>query len=337
MSMNYGVVKPSFWTGATGRALRQDVDAQVVALYLMTSPHANIIGVFRCPIDYIKIETGRTIEGASKGLTKLCELGFCSFDPETETVWVREMARFQIGDALKGGDKRIKHVIRFFDEIENPRFKRAFFEKYGAAYQLPEPPKAPDDESPIEGASKPIQSPIEATVTVTVTSTDTVTPHPSDEDASPIEGASKALRNIKPISKRKASPQKSSVPADLRLQGLRDYFTEQADRLGVTDGANEFDRFIDHHRAKGSTFADWEAASRTWLRNSVKFAQTSPALRSGSHPQQFQERVTNGFATILMDRKRQEQQHADGPIIDVTPNQPGGSSGTDRRKELTGR
>jgi len=190
MSMNYGVVKPSFWTGATGRALRQDVDAQVVALYLMTSPHANIIGVFRCPIGYIAAETGRPIEGASKGLLKLVDMGFCTVDPETETVWIHEMARFQIGETLNGKDKRVKHVARFFADIENIRIKWAFFEKYGSAYQLIEPSEPKPIASPIEGASKPLpSSPIEATVTVTVTNTDTSVPSerappaPSDPDA----------------------------------------------------------------------------------------------------------------------------------------------------------
>lgn len=178
MSMNYGVVKPSFWTGATGRALRQDVDAQVVALYLMTSPHANIIGVFRCPIGYIAAETGRPFEGASKGLLKLVAMGFCTVDPETETVWVHEMARFQIGEALKGADKRVKHVARFFNEIENPRIKRAFFDKYGSAYQLVEPTGTGETGSPFGGASEIEASPIEATVTVTVTNT--ITPVPSE-------------------------------------------------------------------------------------------------------------------------------------------------------------
>ena len=31
--------------------------------------------------------------------------------------------------------------------------------------------------------------------------------------------------------------------------------------------------FEDHHKANGSTFKDWQAAFRTWLRNSAKFAQ----------------------------------------------------------------
>ncbi|HEX8106727.1 MAG TPA: hypothetical protein VF516_03315 [Kofleriaceae bacterium] len=32
-------------------------------------------------------------------------------------------------------------------------------------------------------------------------------------------------------------------------------------------------KFLDHHKAKGSRFKDWDAAWRTWMRNSVEFAQ----------------------------------------------------------------
>jgi hypothetical protein len=31
-------------------------------------------------------------------------------------------------------------------------------------------------------------------------------------------------------------------------------------------------KFLDHHKAKGSKFADWDAAWRKWMRNSVEFA-----------------------------------------------------------------
>ena len=39
----------------------------------------------------------------------------------------------------------------------------------------------------------------------------------------------------------------------------------------------EFDAFSDYHRSKGSTFKDWDAALRTWLRNAKKFAKPVPA------------------------------------------------------------
>jgi hypothetical protein len=34
---------------------------------------------------------------------------------------------------------------------------------------------------------------------------------------------------------------------------------------------SEFERFENHHRAKGSIFADWSAAWRTWITNGVRF------------------------------------------------------------------
>jgi hypothetical protein len=65
---DFGKVNPQFWIGSTGKRLRGNPEAQLVALYLMTCPHANMIGVFHCPILYISHETGLPLEGASKGL-----------------------------------------------------------------------------------------------------------------------------------------------------------------------------------------------------------------------------------------------------------------------------
>lgn len=50
---------------------------------------------------------------------------------------------------------------------------------------------------------------------------------------------------------------------------------EQAVRIGVPRDAvvTESRQWRDHHKAKGSLFADWVASWRTWMRNSVKFAQ----------------------------------------------------------------
>jgi hypothetical protein len=37
-----------------------------------------------------------------------------------------------------------------------------------------------------------------------------------------------------------------------------------------------FDQFKSHHRSKGSMFANWEAAWRTWILNQVKFNGGAP-------------------------------------------------------------
>ncbi len=90
---DYSRVSSAFWTGETGRLLRKNKDAQIVALYLITCPHANMIGVFRCPIIYISHETGLSLEGASKGLQCLLDVAFCTYEKDSEFVFVHAMMR----------------------------------------------------------------------------------------------------------------------------------------------------------------------------------------------------------------------------------------------------
>lgn len=134
---DYGKVSPMFWIGKTGRALRGDLEAQVVAMYLMTSPHANMIGVYHCPIAYIAHETGLPIEGASKGLRRLIEADFCTYFDDTEVVWVHEMAKYQIGEQLKREDKRCIGIVRELDSVPESGARTAFAQKYGMAFHLP--------------------------------------------------------------------------------------------------------------------------------------------------------------------------------------------------------
>lgn len=54
----------------------------------------------------------------------------------------------------------------------------------------------------------------------------------------------------------------------------------------------ELAAFCDHHGARGTTFKDWQAGFRTWLRNASKFQQQRPAPRhgvrqGGQQPQSF--------------------------------------------------
>ena len=148
---DYAKVSAGFWVGKTGRSLRGDPEAQIVALYLMTSPHSNMIGVFHCPLQYIAYETGLPLEGASKGLARLIEGQFCTYDDESETVWVHEMARFQIGDALKVGDNQCKGIQKAVDNIAETRIRTAFADRYADAFHLAQPVDKP---KPLRRASK---------------------------------------------------------------------------------------------------------------------------------------------------------------------------------------
>lgn len=156
---DYGTVSPQFWIGKTGKALRGNTQAQLLALYLMTSPRANMIGVFHCPVLYMSYETGIPIEGASGALRSLIEADFCQFDEDTEEVFVKSMARFQIGDALSPADKRCVGVARELDKVCSSHLQRAFVAIYSVAFNLPEQgAKSAQDASPLQAPCKPLRS-----------------------------------------------------------------------------------------------------------------------------------------------------------------------------------
>lgn len=153
---DYGKVAPQFWTGSTGKDLKAaGPEAVIVGLYLMTSPHANMIGVYYLPVLYIAHETGLGLEGASKGLQRAIEAGFCTYDEASEYVFVHAMARYQIAPSLSPGDKRCKGVANELERCPNHVMRKAFFALYSEAFHLPEEVAEP---SPLEAPSKPLGS-----------------------------------------------------------------------------------------------------------------------------------------------------------------------------------
>jgi len=90
------------------------------------------------------------------------------------------------------------------------------------------------------------------------------------------------IREKEAIASTKKQPRKVKlpdgwVPSQRNIQDATDrQFTE-------SEIQNEADKFSDYHRAKGTTFADWDAGWRTWLGNARKFgARGSMAFPSGS-------------------------------------------------------
>lgn len=155
----YARISPKFWTGETGRQLRKMGDpALVIAMYLLTCPNANMLGLYYLPLPTIAHETGRPLEGARKALRRVCEAGFAYYDEDSEMVWVPEMARFQIGEALDPKDKQVGGVVRELVSLIKCRFAKDFYNKYKDAFSLTVDPKHKALLSPFEAPSKPHRS-----------------------------------------------------------------------------------------------------------------------------------------------------------------------------------
>jgi hypothetical protein len=134
---DYAKVSPQFWNGSTGVKLRNaGGDAQRLALYLMTCPSSNMLGLYYLPKALIGLETGMGEEGASEALRRVCETNFAAYDDASQVVFVLEMARFQIGDKLEPKDNRVKSVAREIFQYRKSPFFQAFMKRYGIAFAI---------------------------------------------------------------------------------------------------------------------------------------------------------------------------------------------------------
>lgn len=156
----YAKLAPKFWTGETGKRIKKaGPEGVVVAVYLMSSPHSNMIGIFHQPVMYMAYETGLSIEGASKGLRICMDAGFCRFDEASDMVWLPEMAQYQIAKALSPGDKRCKGIRKDYAALPDCPFLGAFFDRYAQAFHLPTRRNGTGEPVPVSHApSKPLRS-----------------------------------------------------------------------------------------------------------------------------------------------------------------------------------
>jgi hypothetical protein len=153
---SFGTVKPAFWNGPTGRQLRAaGADVQLLALYFLTNPHANMIGLYYLPLVLIRKELSLSMPQIVKGLATLGELRFAVYDADAEMVWVLDMARYQLGESLEQRDHKTKAIQRLYAELSDNCFLGAFHDRYGTAYHLGE--RRTYSEAPCEGHASPFE------------------------------------------------------------------------------------------------------------------------------------------------------------------------------------
>lgn len=183
----YSSITPKFWIGKTGRKLRCDISAKLVAAYLLSCPNNDMTGVFYCPLCQISAETGLPLEAPSvplpspfqgplKGIREALETlqreDFAIYDYESEYVFVKKMALFQIAPELKPTDKRVTGIRTTIESMPD-NFKYLFIKEYNECFNLgfkniPSPEiqefgvqtQEGDDlpSSPIEAPSKALRS-----------------------------------------------------------------------------------------------------------------------------------------------------------------------------------
>ena len=144
----YARTYPGFWTGKTGKQLRScGYESRIIAHYVFSSPHSNMIGLYYLPLPYIAYETGIPEDGILSALKCLEDIQFCFYDQESEFVWVPSMAKYQIGKELKPNDKQVKGINNICKTLPKNPFLDEFYHTYKDAFHLekPRPLEAPCD------------------------------------------------------------------------------------------------------------------------------------------------------------------------------------------------
>ena len=90
----------------------------------------------------------------------------------------------------------------------------------------------------------------------------------------------KKLNSLKPTLKpNKNINRPTALPDDFKVtEGMRQW----ASKNGLPSPDGELEAFRDYHLARGTTWKDWNAAFRTWMRNSVKYG--GPKTLDRSYP-----------------------------------------------------
>lgn len=139
---SFGIVSPQFWTGQTGKEIQAcGCEPIVLAVYLMTSPHSHMCGLYYVPKEYIVLDTGRPLRAIEKAFLQLRTLpsgAFSFYDDKSRYVWVPEMLKWQVGE-LKPKDGRIQGIINWYKALPSIPFVHAFFDRYSR--EIPGLPK----------------------------------------------------------------------------------------------------------------------------------------------------------------------------------------------------
>lgn len=147
---NYASVRPEFWTRGTGKRLRGNPLAQVLACYLMTSPHTSMTGIFSIALPTVAHEIGASVEEVRAALVVLESEDFAHYDEDEEIMYLPSGARTQIGETLSEKDSaKRSNISKALALLGDHRFVRDFLERYSEQYRLAPnwPPTGPQEAS----------------------------------------------------------------------------------------------------------------------------------------------------------------------------------------------
>lgn len=88
-------------------------DAKLIMLYLLTSPHRNILGLYFLPLHYIVGDLNWDIERVSEGLHELFLMGLVIYDKTSAVILIKNFLKY---NPLEN-ENQVKSAIKKLDEV----------------------------------------------------------------------------------------------------------------------------------------------------------------------------------------------------------------------------
>jgi len=108
----------------------------LTAIYLRSSPHSNMIYLYRLQPEYAAVDLGISVPEYMKALENLITIGFCKYDPTTNTIWLKSVMVDELGASLKASDNRAKGLQSLLKGLPETSLLKAFKSEFKTPYLL---------------------------------------------------------------------------------------------------------------------------------------------------------------------------------------------------------
>lgn len=128
----YGRVPSKIWMGhVLPQFADLTPDAKLLYVYLLSSHHANMAGLYHLRWEYAAIDIRMTPEAVHAARSELLETELIEYDEQCHMVWVCDFLATQVSEApLAPQDNRVVGLVNLLRSIGDSNLKRRFAERY---------------------------------------------------------------------------------------------------------------------------------------------------------------------------------------------------------------
>lgn len=251
----YRKVDPRIWNDAKFRDLSDN--GKLVFFMLLTHPSMTALGAMRATVAGLAEELNWSVEGFRKAFAEVLHKGMVEHDAKACLIALPNFIKYNSPES----PNVIKAWVSALDLLPECDLKTRVIARAKAFS---------------EGMSKAFAEALPEAFSKSMPNQE---PEP-EQEPEPYKNTLSDSQANAPTQKRK-----TRIPADFvlttdRFKAASEYWLEK--NRSDLNPADEFEKFITHHKSRGETFLDWDATWKTWYCNAPKFNRPPLTAVAGS-------------------------------------------------------